>query len=913
LVAVWMFGVVALTLRLIHGFLAMISLQRRTQPIDATRFAPVLAKVVEAMGSKDLPRIVECETAGPLAAGVFRPVVILPSGLLERLGAESLRDILTHECAHALRHDGLVGLLQRVAAILFWPHPMVHRLNRQLSKAREDACDDVALNLGDPCRYARTLLAMAEHQGARLRGAAVVGLFESRSRLEDRLTRILEPGRHHPMRPNRLLILSASALLATLAVSVAAIRPVAMAQEAKPVTRTNDSFILDSSPTVIEGMAIDQKGDPVAGAVVDINVGFTREKQLPSIPTGPDGHFILPLGRFTSSAMVRARTVDGERLGWAIFEDQPDVRSGSLRLVLKPTQPLTVRVVDQTGEPVPGAVVEVGATPLHFIDPGESDVNGIARFRVPKEQVKNFVAFKDGLGADYFENYRFTPTSPFDLKPLPAEVTLTLDGARTISFKAVDSAGRPLANIRFGLNSLRKPGKLDDTIAIVNPWVLTDAAGMAYFRWFPKQGSANVFAGSLEGYKAPDGLTISATPSEDVTQTVRLVRLSHLSGRVTNPDGSPARGIWVCAGGEKSGSLHQGYVRTDSAGHYALKVPPGSYVVAVSDSRYAAKPISGIVLHEGEDRTGLEFQLGGGTRFHGRLGLDPDGKFGSTPPEKLVVPIVLLGAEVPTEFLFSPTRKVREKLHLSARPDPQGHYEFLLGPGEYEFYAWPSSKPEMETIRVDGSGEIVRDWPKAPEFSQSDLAGTVVNATPGSAEKPLPGVLITTLVSRPEGQPRIGRGSTALSDAAGQFVLRRQDVEDVLYAKDEPGQLAGFLALAKGGNDVKFALKPAAIVSGRIVDHEGKPYVETRPSLVLVDGPGERHWLMNLGWVNVDKDGRYHFTGVVPGAQYEVRFTAFEGPNRGERFVIKKFAVTSAEPVDLGDFTLPAKPSDAKP
>ena len=102
------------------------------------------------------------EVRGPVAAGLWRPWVILPEGLAESLASDSLRDVLVHECAHVVRLDAWVGLLQRLAGTLFWPHPLVHYASGQLTRAREEVCDNHVLRCGSPRGYARTLLALTE-------------------------------------------------------------------------------------------------------------------------------------------------------------------------------------------------------------------------------------------------------------------------------------------------------------------------------------------------------------------------------------------------------------------------------------------------------------------------------------------------------------------------------------------------------------------------------------------------------------------------------------------------------------------------------------------------------------------------------------------------------------------------------
>ena len=87
----------------------------------------------------------------------------------------SLCDVLVHECAHVLRHDSWVGLLQRLAGALFWPHPGIHYVNGQLTWAREEVCDNHVLKCGDPCGYARTL-AGTLHSFAGLQARCARGL-----------------------------------------------------------------------------------------------------------------------------------------------------------------------------------------------------------------------------------------------------------------------------------------------------------------------------------------------------------------------------------------------------------------------------------------------------------------------------------------------------------------------------------------------------------------------------------------------------------------------------------------------------------------------------------------------------------------------------------------------------------------
>ena len=143
LTAVWAAGVFIGLLRMLAGRWRVGVMTRAARPLDPLRYGEALAQARDALGVAELPPVVVSPgAAGPVAAGLFRPRVVLPEGLADSLTAGALRDVLVHECAHVVRRDTWVGLLQRLSAALFWPHPLIHYLNAQLARAREEVCDN---------------------------------------------------------------------------------------------------------------------------------------------------------------------------------------------------------------------------------------------------------------------------------------------------------------------------------------------------------------------------------------------------------------------------------------------------------------------------------------------------------------------------------------------------------------------------------------------------------------------------------------------------------------------------------------------------------------------------------------------------------------------------------------------------
>jgi len=89
----------------------------------------------------------------------FKPVILLPIGILNALSTAEVEAILLHELAHIRRWDYLVNCFQLVLEVLYFYHPAVWWIGRQVRESREHCCDDLALNLGgsDPLEYAQAL------------------------------------------------------------------------------------------------------------------------------------------------------------------------------------------------------------------------------------------------------------------------------------------------------------------------------------------------------------------------------------------------------------------------------------------------------------------------------------------------------------------------------------------------------------------------------------------------------------------------------------------------------------------------------------------------------------------------------------------------------------------------------------
>jgi bla regulator protein BlaR1 len=142
---VWIAGTLVFAVRWWFSWRAADSLARAARP---------------APGSPPDIRVVDASVE-PAAAGVFRPVVLLPAALLGRLPAAQLDSIIAHERRHITRRDTFIAHLHRLVEVLFWFHPLVWWIGLRLVDERERACDEAVLREGHhPVIYAESILAV---------------------------------------------------------------------------------------------------------------------------------------------------------------------------------------------------------------------------------------------------------------------------------------------------------------------------------------------------------------------------------------------------------------------------------------------------------------------------------------------------------------------------------------------------------------------------------------------------------------------------------------------------------------------------------------------------------------------------------------------------------------------------------
>ena len=113
----------------------------------------------EQIGLMKVPKLlISLHVDVPMVIGWLKPVVLLPASMVTGLNTSQLEMLILHELAHIRRHDYVVNFLQTIVEILFFFHPSVHWISKQMRNEREYCSDDIAVkHCGDAIAYAHTL------------------------------------------------------------------------------------------------------------------------------------------------------------------------------------------------------------------------------------------------------------------------------------------------------------------------------------------------------------------------------------------------------------------------------------------------------------------------------------------------------------------------------------------------------------------------------------------------------------------------------------------------------------------------------------------------------------------------------------------------------------------------------------
>jgi hypothetical protein len=536
--------------------------------------------------------------------GLRRLVIVLPSELTTTASPERLRDVLVHECAHIARHDPWVNLAQQFATILFWIHPGIYWLNRQIARAREELCDNFVLQHGDPADYAQLLLELAEQCAARRTTMRALGILGSRWTLEHRIAGLLDPRRAkstHVKHRNVALIALVMVALTMLVGGVGAFqdKPDRTVPKVAP-----ESTILASAPKriSIHGTCRSSDRKPIPDASVRVFRCQSLGRPILMVETRTDVAGRYAFLEIEYSAYPCDLCVAATANGYASAVDIAKSKTGEVDLPLELSNSvgtLSGVVTDPQGRPVHDAVVFLpgcyGDQPLPGIrssvtdDLGRYAITDLKRWS--PEETKTFDP-KTGTGfmttsCSFFVEHPDYPRTAASNSAVPQTVNVTLKPAAVVEGRVIDAVTqKAVANVMVSAQGI-----------VRNAWFQTRTDRDGRYRFSMTKDHYNIWAEAND--RVPLAVkALAAKPGHAVSDAdIRLVQGGFVVGTVfdaaTNKPVSPSVDHPIRVAHYGPARPRTGAAVTSTAvnadGTYRLHVAPGrNYVYLMSGGHASA-------------------------------------------------------------------------------------------------------------------------------------------------------------------------------------------------------------------------------------------------------------------------------------------------------------------------------------
>ncbi|MDQ8051575.1 MAG: M56 family metallopeptidase [Pedobacter sp.] len=190
IVLIWLVMVLFKTYQLLSGLRKLRQL-RKTAVWMADGFQERLKELAATMGIKRVIQFAESVAVkAPMVIGHFKPLILIPTGLLLALPPAAIEAILIHELAHIGRRDYLINLMVSAVETIFFFNPAVLWLGVLIREEREHCCDDVVLeHTSSRTAYIKALVVCQEYHFERT--AFAMPLNGQRNHLLARVKRML--------------------------------------------------------------------------------------------------------------------------------------------------------------------------------------------------------------------------------------------------------------------------------------------------------------------------------------------------------------------------------------------------------------------------------------------------------------------------------------------------------------------------------------------------------------------------------------------------------------------------------------------------------------------------------------------------------------------------------------------------
>ncbi len=262
-VGIWVFGLFFFVLKMLFGLYSVNQIRFSAETIIDKSWQEKIDKFLVNLGSRKSVEIAQSSLIKiPMMIGFFKPMILFPVGVINQMDAKEVEAIIAHELSHVLRNDYFMNIIQTCVEVLFYFNPAVWWISSIVRSERENACDDMAINLTHSnVDYAKALLNLGYQQSNS--NSLVMSFGGKKKKLLNRVQRILNNSQHKPRVMEKIIT---SILLLVLIVGISMGANTKDSPAHKTTIETNDlpnSIFIQNENEEKEYILIDTLPNPV--------------------------------------------------------------------------------------------------------------------------------------------------------------------------------------------------------------------------------------------------------------------------------------------------------------------------------------------------------------------------------------------------------------------------------------------------------------------------------------------------------------------------------------------------------------------------------------------------------------------------------------------------------------------------
>ena len=192
--ALWLVGVLIFSAILVQRMFYVRQLIAQSE-VAGNRFTGILNQYREQINvRRPIELRLSNNVSSPAVCELFKPVILIPTTLIEKLPPDRFKTVLIHELCHIKRGDLWINSAQTILQIIYFYNPLVWLANMVIRRIREQAVDEMVLvALGTEAKsYGNTLIDIAEMAFFKTSlSLRLIGVVESKKALHGRIRHML--------------------------------------------------------------------------------------------------------------------------------------------------------------------------------------------------------------------------------------------------------------------------------------------------------------------------------------------------------------------------------------------------------------------------------------------------------------------------------------------------------------------------------------------------------------------------------------------------------------------------------------------------------------------------------------------------------------------------------------------------